>query len=161
MFEMPFSKIKYESTLVTFTEVPDEIALCFNVSGCPCNCEGCFEPWLREDIGEVLTYEVLKELYLKNKHCSCICFMGGDRYYDDIAVLTMFLKRDFPNLKVAFYSGGQEMNPFLSKILDYYKVGPYVEKYGPMNKTTTNQRFYKKENNEWVDITYRFQKEKI
>ena len=39
-----FDKIKYESTLITFTEIPDEISLCLNISGCPCHCEGCFEP---------------------------------------------------------------------------------------------------------------------
>lgn len=39
-----FDKMKYESTLITFTEIPDEISLCLNISGCPCHCEGCFEP---------------------------------------------------------------------------------------------------------------------
>jgi hypothetical protein len=30
-----------------------------------------------------------------------------------------------------------------------------------MDKKTTNQRFYKKVNGEWEDITYRFQKERV
>ena len=75
-----FDRIKYESTLVTFTEVPDEISLCLNISGCPCCCEGCFEPWLREDCGDTLTYDVLAELIKKHPHITCLCFMGGDRY---------------------------------------------------------------------------------
>jgi hypothetical protein len=34
-----------------------------------------------------------------------------------------------------------------------------MPEYGPLNSPTTNQRFWKKEwNNEWIDITYRFQK---
>lgn len=155
-----FEHIKYESSLVAFTEVPDEISLCFNISGCPCSCEGCFEPWLREDIGEYLTYDVIETLLKKNKYITCICFMGGDRYYDDIAALTMELKKNYPKLKFAMYSGRQEMNPFLSKILDFYKVGPFIKSCGPMNKKTTNQRFYKKVNDDWVDLTYRFQTEK-
>lgn len=161
MFRDKFSIIRYDSYLVTFTEVPDEISLCFNISGCPCNCKGCFEPWLAEDRGEILSLEVLEKLYKKNKHITCICFMGGDRYYDDIIILIMQMRRNHPNLKFAMYSGRQEMHPYLSKLLDYYKVGPYIESLGPMNKKTTNQIFYKKVENEWQDITYRFQEERI
>ena len=156
-----FEHMRYESSLVTFTEVPDEISLCFNISGCPCFCEGCFEPWLREDIGEYLTYYELERVYKKNKHVSCICFLGGDAYYDDIAKLVMEFRRAYPELKFAMYSGRQEMNPFLSKILDYYKVGPYIKACGPLDCNTTNQRFYKKINGNWEDITYRFQEKKI
>ena len=47
--------LKYESILVTFTEVPDEISLCFNLTLCPYHCQGCFEPWLAEDSGTILT----------------------------------------------------------------------------------------------------------
>ena len=44
------------------------------------------------------------------------------------------------------YSGRQEMNKYLATLVDYYKVGPYIAEAGPMDKKTTNQRFYKKEN---------------
>ena len=53
--------LKYESALVTFTEVPDEISLCFNLTLCPCHCQGCFEPWLAEDSGTILTIEEIKK----------------------------------------------------------------------------------------------------
>ena len=154
-------RIKYESSLVTFTEIPDEISLCFNITGCPCNCKGCFEPWLQQDCGDRLTMDVINEALEKHKHVTCFCFMGGDRYPDDVAVLTMELHRLYPNLKIAMYSGLAKMHPFLSKVLDYYKVGPYIEEFGPLNIKTTNQRLYKKENGEWVDITYKFQKERV
>lgn len=156
-----FEKIKYENTLVTFTEVPDEITLCFNISGCPCHCDGCFEPWLKDDIGVELTTAVLEAEIASHKHITCVCFMGGDRYYNEMAVLIMEVRRDFPDLKWAFYSGRQEMVPFLEPLLHYYKVGPYVEALGPMNKETTNQVFYKKVDGEWKDITYRFQIKKV
>ena len=157
----PFAKIKYESSLITFTEVPDEVSLCLNISGCPCFCQGCFEPWLQEDIGTELTYAELERLILKNPHITCVCFMGGDRYYDDIATLITELRCNYPHLKWAMYSGRQEMQPFLSKILDYYKIGPYIEEKGPLDNPNTNQIFYKKENNEWINITYRFQTKKV
>ena len=94
-----FDKIKYESTLITFTEVPDEISLCINISGCPCHCEGCFEPWLRDDIGVELEYHMLRHMIQSHSHITCICFMGGDRYYQDIANLIKQGKQEFPNLK--------------------------------------------------------------
>lgn len=152
--------LKYESYLITFTEVPDEISLCFNISNCPCHCEECFEPWLAQDIGDPLTFDAIKKLYLKHNRVSCICFMGGDIAPESIAILIMQMKREFPNLKFAMYSGRTERKAILEDLLDYYKVGPYIPKYGPLNKKTTNQHFYKKENNNWIDITYRFQEEK-
>lgn len=92
--------------------------------------------------------DVINEALEKHKHVTCFCFMGGDRYPDDVAVLTMELHRLYPNLKIAMYSGLAKMHPFLSKVLDYYKVGPYIEEFGPLNIKTTNQRLYKKENGE-------------
>ena len=158
---VPFQHMKYESAMVTFTEVPDEISLCINVTGCPCKCKNCFEPWLAEDTGTELNYAELQRLIEENPHITCVCFMGGDRWYDDLSILIMEMRREFPNLKWAFYSGRQEMHPFLPQVLDYYKVGPYLEERGPLNKKTTNQIFYKKINDIWVDNTYRFQQEKI
>ena len=97
---MSFAKIKYDdSALITFTEVPDEVSLCLNITGCPCNCEGCFEPWLRYDAGTELNYAELQRLIDLHPHITCVCFMGGDRYYDDISILVMELRREYPHLK--------------------------------------------------------------
>ena len=54
--------MKYTDTMVTFNEVPDEISLCINISGCPNRCPGCHSPELWEDIGTELTKESLKDL---------------------------------------------------------------------------------------------------
>lgn len=156
-----FKKIRYESSLVTFTEVPDEISLCLNITGCPCHCKGCFEPWLAEDTGKVLNYAVLKAEIDSHPHISCLCFMGGDRYHQQIIELIIKVKKDYPSLKIAMYSGLTDFDKELSKYLDYYKVGPFIEECGPMNKKMTNQRFFKKVENGWQNITYKFQKEKI
>ena len=65
------------------------------------------------------------------------------------------------NLKVAWYAGLTHVNnKELLDSLDYYKIGPWQEKNGPLNKKTTNQRFYKNVNGEHKDITYMFWKEK-
>lgn len=150
--------IKYDNILVTFTEVPDEISLCINCTCCPLSCKNCFEPWLRNNYGKELTMERIKEMLWKHPNVSCICFMGGINDYEGLSVLMSEIQTW--GLKVAIYSGHDYIEPTIEPFVDYYKIGPYIEEFGPLNKKTTNQKFYKKENDKWVDITHRFQNEK-
>ena len=70
--------LKYTTNLVTFSEVPDEISLCINISNCPHHCPSCHSPELRGDIGEPLTETVIEDLLTSNRGVTCVCFMGGD-----------------------------------------------------------------------------------
>ena len=153
--------LKYKETLVTFTEVPDEISLCINLTQCPCNCPFCFEPWLQSDIGLELDLSALITLMNKVISITCICFMGGDNDSRALAKLCREFKQKYPDIKLAMYSGRTYMHKELEECLDYYKIGPYMEQYGPLNSLTTNQRFYQKnESGVWIDITYKFQNRK-
>lgn len=152
--------MKFVETLVTFIEVPDEISLCINISNCPCHCPGCSEPWLADDIGEELTAEKVVEMAVKNRGITCICFMGGDDDYFTLWKICQKIKIELPHLKLAMYSGRILRNPLMSSVLDYYKVGPWDAKCGPLNSPTTNQIFYQKIDNNWIDITNKFWKEK-
>ena len=81
--------------------------------------------------------------------------MGGINDYSTLTHLMRHVK--YKGLKVALYSGHTEMNSEIADIADYYKVGPYIEELGPLNRETTNQRFYKKDaNGKWIDITGKF-----
>lgn len=151
--------IRFEKTMITFTEVPDEISLCINCTCCPLRCKGCFEPWLRENSGEILTKSKLSEILWHNQNITCVCFMGGINDYEMLAELMQEAKEW--GLKIAIYSGHDYIEPIIEPFVDYYKIGPYNPKYGPLNSLTTNQRFYKKENNTWIDITYKFQQERV
>ena len=136
--------LKYVNTEVTFLEVPDEITLCINISNCPCHCKGCHSPYLAEDIGEELTCEKLEELIQANTGITCIAFMGGDSDPANICLLARYIKSFYQNIKVAWYSGKQELpKHFLLKEFDYIKLGPYIEELGPLNSKTTNQRLYR------------------
>ena len=148
--------LKYLNTQVTFSEVPDEITLCINITGCKVGCKGCHSPYLAEDIGEELNSHSLQELIKANEGITCICFMGGDSNPQDIDSLAQWLKIYFP-YKVAWYSGRQTL-PYDMDLewFDYIKLGPYIEELGPLNSKTTNQRFYKIEENKLVDITNLF-----
>lgn len=151
--------LKYVDTMVTFSEVPDEISLCIEISNCPCHCKNCHSSYLAEDIGEELTCSRLEELLQANKGITCVSFMGGDIDSGEIVELAKYIKLFYPGLKVAWYSGRQELpKHFNLEPFSFIKLGPYIEKLGPLNSKTTNQRFYKVEDNKLIDITYKFLK---
>ena len=144
MFEIPFSKMKYESILVTFTEIPDEISLCFNITGCPCQCRECFEPWLAEDTGMELNYAVLEAEIASHPHITCVCFMGGDQNLNELYDLCKRVKKR--GYKVCIYSGSRSTKVFSvfydTACLDYIKIGNYIESCGGLNSSNTNQRMF-------------------
>ena len=151
--------LKYTETLVGFSEVPEEITLCINISGCGIHCEGCHSPHLWEDIGEELKPVVLSDLIAKNNGITCVAFMGGDASPDEIVNLAKWVKNN-TELKVCWYSGKSDI-PFFYDYFDYIKVGPYIKEKGGLNSKTTNQKFYKVIHKETVnvldDITFKFQ----
>ena len=150
--------VKFVDTLVSFSEVPDEISLCISISNCPCGCFGCHSAYLVEDIGEELTIEVLYDLVRKNHGITCVCFMGGDSDPEMINHLAVSLKLiSWARVKVAWYSGRQYIPDEIdTRFFDYIKIGPYVEKLGGLTNPNTNQIMYKIEDEELIDITYRF-----
>ena len=150
--------LKYVDAKVVFAEVPDEITLAINISNCPCQCKGCHSSYLAQDIGERLSFRSLHELIIeKNKGISCVAFMGGDSDPSRINTLASFLRAHHYPVKIAWYSGRQELSNSIDlSNFDYIKLGPYKEEFGPLNSRTTNQRFYKVNGKELVDITSRF-----
>nr|DAG91862.1 MAG TPA: anaerobic ribonucleoside-triphosphate reductase activating protein [Crassvirales sp.] len=149
--------LKYVDTKVVFAEIPDEITLAINISGCPCNCKGCHSSYLAKDIGEPLDLQHLTNLIDSNKGISCVCIMGGDANPSEVDDIAQDIKEYYPELKVGWYSGRQELSKDIELgNFDYIKLGPYIEEFGPLNSKTTNQRFYKVSDGELVDITSRF-----
>lgn len=152
--------LKYVDAKVVFAEIPDEITLAINISGCPCHCKGCHSAYLAEDIGVVLSEAGLTLLIEANKGISCIAFMGGDASPEEVSLYAGFIKSMYPNLKVAWYSGRQELNKDIElRNFDAIKLGGYNEALGPLNYPTTNQKFYKIINGEMYDYTYLFWKD--
>ena len=144
--------------MVTFSEFPDEISLCINISQCPCHCTGCHSSYLAEDIGEPLLESTLHRLITENKGITCVGFMGGDIEPKSVNALAQYIKTEY-NLKVGWYSGRQTLSKDIEfDNFDYIKIGPYIEEYGPLNKNTTNQKFYKIINNKLQLITDKFWK---
>lgn len=155
--------LKFTDIQVTFAEVPDEITLCINISNCPCHCKGCHSAYLAEDVGTPLDEMELTSLIEANRGITCVAFMGGDADQTTVHNLASFIKEMYPGIKVAWYSG-RETAIINLDYFDFIKLGPYDEDKGPLNKRTTNQRFYKvfhfsTGRCELIDITHKFWRE--
>lgn len=136
--------LKYFNYDIVFQEVPDEVSLAINITGCPNRCPGCHSTHLREDIGDPLTEEVIESLINRyGGNITCICFMGGDNDPYEVARLAGFAHSLREELKIAWYSGKNSLPAnFPLKNFNYIKLGEYLEALGGLDNVNTNQRFY-------------------
>lgn len=75
---------------------------------------------------------------------TCFCFMGGDAEPSEVERISRWIKSRWPHIKTAWYSGRAELpDRFDVKVLDYLKLGPYIEELGGLKSPDTNQVFYK------------------
>ena len=125
--------LKVASYDIVFQEIPGEVTLALNLSGCPCHCPGCHSQ----------KYQGL---------ITCVAFMGGDQAPEEVAELAKHL-----SLKSAWYSGRMNL-PAVDGAFDYVKIGPYIESLGGLKSEKTNQRLYKRVGERWEDITSSFWK---
>ena len=130
---------------VVCQEIPDEITLAVNISGCPNRCPGCHSPWLWEDEGEALTEELLSALMDRYASAvTCFCFMGGDADPSEVERLARWIRGAYPHLKTAWYSGRESLpDGFDLKVLDFLKLGPYKAELGALKSPSTNQALYR------------------
>lgn len=156
--------LKYVSYDIVFQEVPGEVTLALNLSGCPNRCEGCHSPHLREDAGRPLDraeIDLLVERY--GRQVTCLCFMGGDGDPAEVARLARHVRR-ISRLKTAWYSGRTPLPAeFDTAAMDYIKLGPYIPSRGGLDSPQTNQRMYRivRDGNDapaLEDITARFRR---
>lgn len=130
---------------VVCQEIPDEITLAVNISGCPNRCPGCHSPWLWEDEGEDLTEDLLSALMDRYASAvTCFCFMGGDADPAEVERLARWIRDAYPHLKTAWYSGRESLpDGFDLAVLDFLKLGPYKAELGALKSPSTNQTLYR------------------
>ena len=153
--------LKYVNSDIVFQEIPDEVTLAINISNCPCHCPGCHSQYLWEDIGLPLDTNAIDDFVEEyGKDLTCIAFMGGDCDPRGIDQLAQYVHEEYPQFKVAWYSGKTVISPLITKNdFDYIKIGPFIRHLGPLKKPTTNQRLYRQnDQGEFEDITSRFWK---
>ena len=70
--------------------------------------------------------------------------MGGDADPAEIGHICRLVRSLYPGLKIAWYSGRETLaEGFDITLLDYLKLGPYIESLGGLKSKTTNQALYK------------------
>lgn len=149
-------RLKYLGNAVVFQEVPNEISLAINISGCPYKCRGCHSSYLWEYKGRFIS-EDIEKLIVAHDGITCVCFMGGDQNPRELNKLIDYIHSK--NLKVCLYTGSDTI-PQNVQNLDYLKIGHYSETLGGLDKPTTNQKFYRVLNNKtYIDETSLFRKE--
>ncbi len=151
--------LKFYNYDIVFQEIPDEVTLAVNITHCPIHCPQCHSRFLWEDVGEPFNEESAAIMIEEYKDAiTCISFMGGDNEPAEVNRMAVWLKQTYPNLKVAWYSGRQELSPEVDAgHFDYIKLGPYIEERGGLKSPSTNQQLYKiPKIGEWEDITSRF-----
>ena len=143
--------LKYLGYTISFQEVPNEISLIFNISGCPYKCKGCHSTYLWEYKGNYLSKDIDSIFNEYLGMFSCVCFMGGDTNLIELKELLKLCKSK--GLKTCIYTGTDDISIFKDcmKYLDYIKYGSYKEElkcdnnifYG-VKLATSNQKMLKK-----------------
>lgn len=138
--------LRYTDYDIVFREIPDEVTLAVNLSGCPNRCPGCHSPQLQQPIGEPLTEEVVERLLARyGATVTCFCLMGGDADPQQTAQLAAFVRRLQPALRTGWYSGRAALPDGFDPtgVFDYVKLGPYIAALGPLDNPVTNQRLWR------------------
>ena len=149
--------LKFKDSYIVFEEIPDRVSLAVNITNCQNNCIGCHSPELRLNSGEELTEGIIDKLIKENYGIDCFLFMGEGKDRGRLLELAKYIKLNY-NLKVAIYSGRNNVEFDFYEVFDYVKVGEYKKEFGPLNSPTTNQRLYRMSEKGKEDITYLFWK---
>ena len=158
------NKLKYLGYSIVFQEVPDEVTLAINISGCPHKCEGCHSKYLWEYEGNYISDDLEQLIRKYDGLITCVCFMGGDQ--NQYELVDLLNKAHRHGLKTALYTGEDSLQHIAFRVLcnlDYCKIGHYDCNCGGLNNPETNQRMFAWNwaAHKWEDITYKFWKENI
>ncbi|ATA68134.1 anaerobic ribonucleoside-triphosphate reductase activating protein [Capnocytophaga cynodegmi] len=136
--------LRYSEYDIVLQEVPNEISLCFTITGCPLACEGCHSEHIwNPNFGQPLTLSLLEKLIEKYEGTiSCVLFMGGEWNIDQLLNFITIAKEK--NLKTALYTGLNikqvaRKYPQLLERLDYIKTGKWIPSLGGLDSKITNQ----------------------
>lgn len=126
---------------IVFQEVPGEVSICFSITGCSLNCNGCHSPYLwKETNGQKLTqikYSTILERY--KDFASCVLFMGGEWHPDTLHNYLKLAKKN--GYKTCLYTGENIISKKITKQLDWLKTGKWIESLGGLESIKTNQEF--------------------
>ena len=146
---------------LTFAEVPDKLAVYFEIGDCGKGCKGCHSPELQEPCDGV-PLSVLKKIAEKEiaRGANAICVLGGTecRSLAHLDLLS-FLQVMSSIAPTCLYSGSDDVD-YVQRVAalggcTWVKIGSYKEDLGGLQSPTTNQRFFKREQRQHIDYRNR------
>lgn len=155
---------------ITFTEIPDKIAIFLELGNCYQKCKGCHSDHLSAFLNPLSldTFISLEEItaYVydqKKKGAQAVVLMGGATNYGmGMGELDILINHLSIFLPVGIYVGLPEDSPTIVELKDnlnltYLKTGAYVENLGGLNQPMTNQIFWERNNEDvWENQTSLF-----
>ncbi len=144
-------RLKYVGYSIVMQEVPDEISLAINISGCPYKCKGCHSKYLWDYNGNYLIDDIDTLLNKYDGLITCVCFMGGDQNPKEL--LECIKKSKGKNMKTCLYTGCDSLESINESIiveLDYIKIGRFIEEIGGLDNKNTNQKMFDLKNNKEI-----------
>lgn len=156
--------LKYYSSDIYITEIPDEISLGYYFTGCPIHCAGCHSSDLWDDKNlthsKLLTPDIMDKDILSNaNYITNILFFGGDWDQESLFILVKHISDNHPKYAISLYTGLElsEIDEKILSLLNYIKTGPYIQSKGGLKSKTTNQRLYRLDKGEIKeDLTHMF-----
>ncbi|MDO4776874.1 MAG: anaerobic ribonucleoside-triphosphate reductase activating protein [Cardiobacteriaceae bacterium] len=136
------SALRFTTESIVWQEVPGEVSLAFQFSGCPLRCPGCHsaDTW-RAQLGTPLTPEYLGARLAQYRGLiTCVLFLGGEWQPD--VLLARLQQVRAAGLATCLYTGleREELPPELLTSLDYLKTGRWIAARGGLDSPDTNQR---------------------
>ena len=152
------NKFRYSHEQVVWLEVPNEVSLAYQISGCPLRCKGCHsaDTW-KLGVGQELSSEYLdSRLKQYQGLITCVLFLGGEWQVDELIARLVQVKQG--GLKTCLYTGfeQEELTEDIIPHLDYLKTGRWIAELGGLDSPTTNQRFIQLSTG--ADLTHLFRK---
>ena len=132
-------QMRFHDFQIVLQEVPGEVSLCWSITGCSIQCEGCHSPFLwKKGSGTELTPYLYLEVLEKYKElASCVLFMGGE-WHEKELVVRLREAKEF-GLKTCLYTGEDSVSEDISKQLDLLKTGKWDAAKGGLESEGTNQ----------------------
>lgn len=145
---------------ITLTEIPNHIAVFFEVGNCTCHCDGCHSPELWDTNytqPNMTTREIID--YIEEQYklgANAVVFMGGwNNEGVSRTTLELFLLDISCMFQIGIYVGSDRVGALPRLPIRWIKTGRYEKDKGGLDSPTTNQRFYEYDSKEraWKDKT--------
>ncbi len=139
--------MNYSEIEIVLQEVPNEISICFTITGCQMRCKGCHSPHLwKAENGQQLTSEIyLKTLTNYQNFASCVLFMGGEWHEQELIEKLQIAQK--MGYKTCLYTGLTSVSTSILTHLTWVKTGSWNANVGGLESAITNQHFIEVQSN--------------